>query len=153
APGLTRWTAFALCCRALTRAASRRTPRFLVGRVLGRLGAARAIAALDDSEESAQFVAPHLAMLSQRQVAELDGTEGDPLQLHDFVADTREQSAQLAIVSFGQHQFDQRALAADLDDIRLLHPELPFRKVQAALELSQRFSGRYPGHQQLVRPH
>lgn len=98
------------------------------------------------------FDAVELAVGPGIEVGELQWPKSDPFEIEHFVADTGEEPADFAVLTFGEDNLEDRALTLPTESPNVPHAELPFGEVVALFELVEDFPGGVAGNLHAVDP-
>ncbi len=85
------------------------------------------------------LVAGECSIGSSREIAQADRTEADSFQTHDLVANSRHQPANLAVLTFIEHDLQVRTVADRLFQPCPFDMESSLVEVHAALQRRERF--------------
>ena len=88
-----------------------------------------------DLPEEFEFTGTQGANLADAQALQSDRSDGDPGQRHHLVAELGEHPADLAILAFGEHHFEDAGLSLLADDPHSLGPDLAFGQPDSLGEL------------------
>ena len=88
--------------------------------------------------EQRNFRSRQLAERTDRQITEANWAEADAFQTHDFVIHSRQQSANLSVLPFVQHDVEIGAITHGFLHTDTFDGEPPFVEVHAALQRGER---------------